>query len=102
MRFNSRIAAIGAGVTSIIYMMLPQIEEGRFDQVVTFAALWAVTSLFIGWAAYELEQIQRRRESLGIVGKRPTRGNRDALKTDIRLKKKAWVIEIPVEEKVVD
>ena len=101
MRFNGRIAGIGAGVTSIIYMMLPQIEEGRFDQIVTFAALWACISLFIGWAAYELEQIKRRRESLGIVGKRPVRGNRDNLRTDIRLKKKAWVITFPAE-KVVD
>ena len=97
MRFNSRIAGIGAGVTSIIYMMLPQIDEGRFDQVVTFAALWACISLFIGWAAYELEQIKRRRDSLEITSKRPVRGNRDALKTDIRLRKKSWIIEIPAE-----
>jgi hypothetical protein len=81
--------------------MLPQIEEGRFDQVVTFAALWACISLFIGWAAYELEQIKRRRNSLEIISKRPVRGNRDALKTDIRLRKKSWVITFPAE-KVVD
>lgn len=97
MRFNSRIGAIGAGAAALIYTMLPQIEEGRFDQVVTFAALWLLTSLFIGWAAYELEQIQRKRNSLGIVSKRPVRGNRDALKTDIRLRKKSWIIEIPAE-----
>jgi hypothetical protein len=101
MRFNSRIGAIGAGAAALIYTMLPQIEEGRFDQVVTFAALWACISLFIGWAAYELEQIKRRRNSLEIISKRPVRGNRDALKTDIRLRKKSWIITFPVE-KVVD
>ena len=97
MKFDEKIAGIGAGAAALIYMVLPQIEESRFDQVITFAALWAVTSLLIGWCAYELEQMRKKRDSLEIVSKRPVRGNRDNLKTDIRLKKKSWVICIPAE-----
>ena len=100
MRFNERIAGMSAGVAAVIYMMLPNIDEGRGMQVITFASLWVMTSLFIGWCADELVRIQRKRNSLDIRSKRPTRGNRDRLPTDIKIKRGAWVISFPVEERV--
>ena len=101
MRFNERIAGLGAGMAAVIYMMLPNIDEGRGMQVITFASLWLITSMLIGWIADELVRIQRKRNSLDIMSKRPTRGNRDRLPTDIKIKRGAWVISFPVE-KVVD
>lgn len=100
MRFNERIAGLGAGVAAVIYTMLPNIDEGRGMQVITFASLWLITSMLIGWIADELVRIQRKRNSLDIRNKRPRRGNRDGLKTDIRFRKKSWVITFPVEERV--
>ena len=35
-----------------------------------------------------------------IMSKKPTRGNRDRLPTDIKIKRGAWVISFPVEERV--
>lgn len=101
MRFNERIAGMSAGVAAVIYMMLPNIDEGRGMQVITFASLWLITSMLIGWITDELVRIQRKRNSLDIMSKRPTRGNRDRLPTDIKIKRGAWVISFPVE-KVVD
>ena len=101
MRFNERIAGMSAGVAAVIYIMLPNIDEGRGMQVITFASLWVITSMLIGWIADELVRIQRKRNSLDIMSKRPTRGNRDRLSTDIKIKRGAWVISFPVE-KVVD
>lgn len=101
MRFNERIAGMSAGVAAVIYMMLPNIDEGRGMQVITYASLWLITSMLIGWAADELVRIQRKRNSLDIKSKRQSRGRRDGLKTDIRLKRKSWVISFPAE-KVVD
>ena len=101
MRFNERIAGLGAGMAAVIYMMLPNIDEGRGMQVITFASLWLITSMLIGWIADELVRIQCKRNSLDIMSKRPTRGNRDRLPTDIKIKRGAWVISFPVE-KVVD
>lgn len=98
MRFNGRIAGMSAGVTAVIYMMLPNIDEGRGMQVITFASLWLITSMLIGWIADELVRIQRKRNNLDIRSKRPSRGNRDGLKTDIRFKKKSWVITFPAEK----
>ena len=100
MRFNERIAGLGAGMAAVIYMMLPNIDEGRGMQVITFASLWLITSMLIGWIADELVRIQRKRNSLDIMSKRPTRGNRDRLPTDIKIKRGAWVISFPVEERV--
>lgn len=100
MRFNERIAGMSAGMAAVIYMMLPDIDEGRGMQMLTFASLWVMTSLFIGWCADELVRIKKRRDSLDIRSKRPRRGNRDGLKTDIRFRKKGWVITFPVEERV--
>ena len=100
MRFNERIAGMGAGMAAVIYMMLPDIDEGRGMQVITFASLWLITSMLIGWTADELVRIQRKRNSLDIMSKRPTRGNRDRLPTDIKIKRGAWVISFPVEERV--
>ena len=100
MRFNERIAGMSAGVAAVIYIMLPNIDEGRGMQVITFASLWLITSMLIGWAADELVRIQRKRNSLDIMSKRPTRGNRDRLPTDIKIKRGAWVISFPVEERV--
>lgn len=100
MRFNERIAGMSAGVAAVIYMMLPNIDEGRGMQVITFASLWLITSMLIGWIADELVRIQRKRNSLDIMSKRPTRGNRDRLPTDIKIKRGAWVISFPVEERV--
>ena len=100
MQFNERIAGMSAGVTAVIYVMLPNIDEGRGMQVITFASLWVMTSLFIGWCADELVRIQRKRNSLDIMSKRPSRGNRDRLPTDIKIKRGAWVISFPVEERV--
>ena len=100
MRFNERIAGMSAGVTAVIYMMLPNIDEGRGMQVITYASLWLITSMLIGWCADELVRIQRKRNSLDIMSKRPTRGNRDRLPTDIKIKRGAWVISFPVEERV--
>lgn len=98
MRFNERIAGMSAGVAAVIYVMLPNIDEGRGMQVITFASLWLITSMLIGWAADELVRIQRKRNSLDIMSKRPTRGNRDRLPTDIKIKRGAWVITFPVEK----
>jgi len=100
MRFNERIAGLGAGMAAVIYMMLPDIDEGRGMQVITYASLWLITSMLIGWIADELVRIQRKRNSLDIMSKRPTRGNRDRLPTDIKIKRGAWVISFPVEERV--
>lgn len=100
MRFNERIAGMSAGVAAVIYMMLPNIDEGRGMQVITYASLWLITSMLIGWIADELVRIQRKRNSLDIRNKRPTRGNRDRLPTDIKIKRGAWVISFPVEERV--
>ena len=100
MRFNERIAGLGAGMAAVIYMMLPDIDEGRGMQVITFASLWLITSMLIGWIADELVRIRRKRNSLDIMSKRPTRGNRDRLPTDIKIKRGAWVISFPVEERV--
>lgn len=100
MRFNERIAGLGAGMAAVIYMMLPNIDEGRGMQVITFASLWLITSMLIGWIADELVRIQRKRNSLDIMSKKPTRGNRDRLPTDIKIKRGAWVISFPVEERV--
>ena len=100
MRFNERIAGMSAGVAAVIYMMLPNIDEGRGMQVITFASLWLITSMLIGWIADELVRIQRKRNSLDIMSKRPSRGNRDRLPTDIKIKRGAWVISFPVEERV--
>lgn len=100
MRFNERIAGLGAGMAAVIYMMLPNIDEGRGMQVITFASLWLITSMLIGWIADELVRIQRKRNSLDIMSKRPSRGNRDRLPTDIKIKRGAWVISFPVEERV--
>ena len=100
MRFNERIAGLSAGVAAVIYVMLPNIDEGRGMQILTFASLWVMTSLFIGWCVDELVRIKKRRDSLDIRSKRPNRGNRDGLKTDIRFRKKSWVITFPVEERV--
>lgn len=100
MRFNERIAGLSAGVAAVIYMMLPNIDEGRGMQVITYASLWLITSMLIGWIADELVRIQRKRNSLDIMSKRPTRGNRDRLPTDIKIKRGAWVISFPVEERV--
>ena len=100
MRFNERIAGMSAGVAAVIYMMLPDIDEGRGMQVITFASLWLITSMLIGWIADELVRIRRKRNSLDIMSKRPTRGNRDRLPTDIKIKRGAWVISFPVEERV--
>lgn len=100
MRFNERIAGLGAGMAAVIYMMLPNIDEGRGMQVITFASLWLITSMLIGWIADELVRIRRKRNSLDIMSKRPTRGNRDRLPTDIKIKRGAWVISFPVEERV--
>ena len=100
MRFNERIAGMSAGMAAVIYMMLPNIDEGRGMQVITFASLWLITSMLIGWIADELVRIQRKRNSLDIMSKRPTRGNRDRLPTDIKIKRGAWVISFPVEERV--
>ena len=101
MRFNERIAVMSAGVAAVIYMMLPDIDEGRGMQMLTFASLWLIASMLIGWIADELVRIRRKRNSLDIMSKRPTRGNRDRLPTDIKIKRGAWVISFPVEE-VVD
>ena len=101
MRFNERIAGMSAGVAAVIYVMLPNIDEGRGMQVITYASLWLITSMLIGWIADELVRIQRKRNSLDIMSKRPSRGNRDRLPTDIKIKRGAWVISFPVE-KVVD
>ena len=101
MRFNGRIAGIAAGITTAVYIMLPNIDEGRTMQVLTFAALYYIAALGCAWAADELVRIQRKRNSLDIMSKRPTRGNRDRLPTDIKIKRGAWVISFPVE-KVVD
>ena len=101
MRFNERIAGMSAGVAAVIYVMLPNIDEGRGMQVITFASLWLITSMLIGWIADELVRIRRKRNSLDIMSKRPIRGNRDRLPTDIKIKRGAWVISFPVE-KVVD
>lgn len=101
MRFNGRVAAIAAGISAAAYLMLPTIQESRADQLITFAALYYIAALGCAWAAEELTQISRKRDSLGIIGKRRQRGNRDTLKTDIKLKKKSWVISIPAE-KVTD
>lgn len=100
MRFNERIAGMSAGVAAVIYMMLPNIDEGRGMQVITFASLWLITSMLIGWIADELVRIRRKRNSLDIMSKRPSRGNRDRLPTDIKIKRGAWVISFPVEERV--
>lgn len=100
MRFNERIAGMSAGVAAVIYMTLPNIDEGRGMQVITFASLWLITSMLIGWIADELVRIRRKRNSLDIMSKRPTRGNRDRLPTDIKIKRGAWVISFPVEERV--
>lgn len=100
MRFNERIAGMSAGVAAVIYMMLPNIDEGRGMQVITFASLWLITSMLIGWIADELVRIRHKRNSLDIMSKRPTRGNRDRLPTDIKIKRGAWVISFPVEERV--
>lgn len=100
MRFNERIAGMSAGVAAVIYVMLPNIDEGRGMQVITYASLWLITSMLIGWIADELVRIQRKRNSLDIMSKRPTRGNRDRLPTDIKIKRGAWVISFPVEERV--
>ena len=100
MRFNERIAGMSAGVAAVIYMMLPNIDEGRGMQVITFASLWLITSMLIGWIADELVRIRRKRNSLDIRSKRPTRGNRDRLRTDVRIKKGAWVITFPAEKVV--
>ena len=100
MRFNERIAGMSAGMAAVIYMMLPNIDEGRGMQVITFASLWLITSMLIGWIADELVRIQRKRNSLDIMSKKPTRGNRDRLPTDIKIKRGAWVISFPVEERV--
>lgn len=100
MRFNERIAGMSAGVAAVIYVTLPNIDEGRGMQIMTFASLWLITSMLIGWIADELVRIQRKRNSLGIMSKRPTRGNRDRLPTDIKIKRGAWVISFPVEERV--
>lgn len=100
MRFNERIAGMSAGVAAVIYMMLPNIDEGRGMQIITYASLWLITSMLIGWIADELVRIQRKRNSLDIMSKRPTRGNRDRLPTDIKIKRGAWVISFPVEERV--
>ena len=70
-------------------------------QVLTFAALYYIAALGCAWAADELVRIQRKRNSLDIKSKRQSRGRRDGLKTDIRLKRKSWVISFPAE-KVVD
>ena len=101
MRFNERIAGMSAGMAAVIYVMLPNIDEGRGMQVITFASLWLITSMLIGWIADELVRIRRKRNSLDIMSKRPIRGNRDRLPTDIKIKRGAWVISFPVE-KVVD
>ena len=101
MQFNERIAGMSAGVAAVIYVMLPNIDEGRGMQVITYASLWLITSMLIGWIADELVRIQRKRNSLDIMSKRTTRGNRDRLPTDIKIKRGAWVISFPVE-KVVD
>lgn len=98
MRFNGRIASIAAGITTAIYVTLPDIDEGRIMQVMTWASLYYITALLCAWAAEELAGIQSKRSSLGIVSKRPRRGNRDSMKTDIRLKKKSWVITFPAEK----
>ena len=87
-------------MAAVIYMMLPNIDEGRGMQVITFASLWLITSMLIGWIADELVRIQRKRNSLDIMSKRPSRGNRDRLPTDIKIKRGAWVISFPVEERV--
>lgn len=100
MRFNERIAGMSAGMAAVIYMMLPNIDEGRGMQVITFASLWLITSMLIGWIADELVRIRRKRNSLDIRNKRLTRGNRDRLPTDIKIKRGAWVISFPVEERV--
>ena len=102
MRFNERIAGMSAGMAAVIYVMLPNIDEGRGMQVITYASLWLITSMLIGWIADELVRIQRKRNSLDIISKRPTRGNRDRLPTDIKIKRGAWVITFPVEEKVME
>lgn len=98
MRFNGRIAAIAAGISAAAYLMLPTMQESRADQLITFAALYYIAALFCAWSANELLRIQRERRD---ATKRPVRGNRDNLRTDIRLKRKSWVISIPAE-KVVD
>lgn len=98
MRFNGKMAAIAAGITTAVYLMLPNMQESRADQVLTFAALYYIAALGCAFATEELTLIRRKRDSLSIVGKRVQRGNRDRLKTDIRLKKRSWVISIPAEK----
>ena len=101
MKFNGRVAIIAAGLTTAVYVTLPDLSEGRAMQVLTFAALYYIFAIGCAWAAEELCQIQKKRNSLDIRSKRPDRGNRDNLKTDIRFRKKSWVVTIPAE-KVTD
>lgn len=101
MRFNARVATLAAILTTAVYVFLPDISEGRMMQVLTWGALYYIFALMCAWAAEELCQMQKKRNSLDIRSKRPDRGNRDKLKTDIRFKKKTWVVTIPAE-KVTD
>lgn len=101
MKFNGRVAIIAAGLTTAVYVCLPDISEGRMMQVLTWGALYYIFALMCAWAAEELCQIQKKRNSLDIRSKRPDRGNRDNLITDIKFRKKNWVVTIPAE-KVTD
>lgn len=98
MHFNARIAGITGIITAIVYMIAPDVYESRFDTVCCMAAFYLLVWMTISFIIDLLIEIQEKRDSLQIVSKRPTRGNRDLLVTDIRMPKKSWRIEIPAEK----
>ena len=95
MRFNARIAVIAAGITTGIYLMLPDMHEGRLDQVITYAALYYISSLFCAWVAAELVEIQRKRKKLSLAAKRVDLTSRHGKVVDIRVKRQSKAVIIP-------
>lgn len=95
MRFNTRIGVFAAVITTGIYLVLPDLHEGRFDQVVTYTALYYVVALFCAWAANELVEVQRKRKKLSLSAKRVDLTSRHGKVVDIRVKRQSKAVIIP-------
>lgn len=101
MKFNERIAAIAAGLATAVYVILPNIDEGRVEQILTWMALYIIMALMCGWTAAELVGIQRKRESLSLTAKRIDLTSRHGKVVDIRVKRRNRAVIIPAY-RVVD
>lgn len=82
----------------MVYMIAPDVYEGKLDTLCVMAAVWIMVWMTISFVGDACLEIRDRRNALSIAANRQTRGNRDNLVTDIRIRRRSRAIEIPAEK----